>query len=149
MLSYYPLSASPTPGRLRFRSPLILAAVSVASLAPAGVAAAAAASKPTAAAGFKITKLAAAPKGATNCDDLVLLDGHLFMGCQNGVLSNGHGGPPDPKSDTSTLVEFTTTGKLVKTWAIKNKIDGLGADPLTHKILLTLDEDANSRLVTL
>ncbi len=130
----------------RFVAPLVVVSVGVASLG-AG-AAGAATSKPTAAPGFKLTKLAAAPKGVTNCDDLALLDGHLFMGCQNAVLSNGKGGPPNPKSDTSTLVEYTTGGKLVKTWAIKNKIDGVGADPLHHRVILTLDEDANSRLVT-
>lgn len=108
-----------------------------------------AASTPKAAPGFKLTKLAPAPKGATNCDDLALLDGNLFMGCQNNVLSNGTGGPPTPKLDTSTLVEYTTAGKLVKTWTIKNKIDGVGADPIHHRVILTLDEDANSRLVTI
>ncbi len=131
--------------RWRLRRPLLLAVLGVASLGPAGVAAAA---KPTAAPGFKLTKLAPAPKGATNCDDLALLDGDLFMGCQNNVQSNGTGGPPTPAKDTSTLVEYTTAGKLVKTWAIKNKIDGVGADPLHHRVIVTLDEDANTRLVT-
>ena len=101
--------------------------------------AAAAAVKPTVPAGFTITKVADAPKGAANCDDLAFLDGNLFMGCQNKTLSNGGGG-------NSTLVEFSPTGTVVNTWSIKDKIDGLGADPLKHYVILTLDEDANSHL---
>ena len=103
--------------------------------------AAAAAVKPTVPAGFTITKVADAPKGAANCDDLAFLDGNLFMGCQNKTLSNGGGG-------NSTLVEFSPTGTVVNTWSIKDKIDGLGADPLKHYVILTLDEDANSHLAT-
>jgi len=104
--------------------------------------AAAAATAPSVPAGFTITKVADAPKGAANCDDLVFLAGHLFMGCQNKTLSNGGGG-------TSTLVEFTPAGAVVNTWSLKDKIDGLGADPLKNYVIVTLDEDANSHLATI
>ncbi len=109
----------------------------------------AATSKPTAAPGFKLTKLADAPKGAHNCDDLALLEGHLFMACQNNLLSNGSGGPPTPAKDTSTLVELTTTGQVVKTWPVKGKMDGIGTDPMHHRLLATLNEDANSYLAVI
>jgi hypothetical protein len=142
-------SISPVFGRRRLRAPLALTILGLISFGASPGAAAAASSKPTAVAGFKLTKLAAFPKGVTNCDDLALLDGHLFVGCQNAVLSNGVGGPPTPKKDTSNLLEYSTSGQLIKSWTIKNKIDGLGADPLTHKLIATLDEDANSRLVTI
>lgn len=110
-------------------------------LGAAPVASAGAATKPTVPAGFTISKVADAPKGAANCDDLAILDGHLFMGCQNKALSNGGGGD-------STLVEFSPSGSVVKTWSIKDKIDGLNADPLHHRLIATLDEDANTHLVT-
>ena len=132
--------------RARFVAPLAVVSLGVASLG-AG-AAGAATSKPTAAPGFKLTKVADAPKGAHNCDDLALLDGNLFMACQNNLLSNGHGGPPTPSKDTSTLIELTTTGQVVKTWSVKGKMDGIGADPLHHRVIATLNEDANSHLVT-
>ncbi len=105
------------------------------------VATAGAATKPTVPAGFTITKVADAPKGAGNCDDLAILGGHLFVGCQNKALSTGGGGD-------STLVEFSPSGSVVKTWSIKDKIDGLNADPLHHRLIATLDEDANTHLVT-
>jgi hypothetical protein len=63
------------------------------------------------------------------------------MGCQNKTLSNGGGG-------TSTLVEYTPAGALVHTWTIKDKIDGLNSDPAKHMVIATLDEDANTHLVT-
>ena len=78
-----------------------------------------------------------APKGAGNCDDLGILDGNLFMGCQNKATSSGVGGD-------STLVEFSLSGKVINTWPIMHKIDGLAGDPLTHKVIVTLDEDTNT-----
>lgn len=101
----------------------------------------AASAAPTVSAGFTLTKLASSPPGVGNCDDLAFLDGHLFVGCQNKTLSNGGGGD-------STLTEFTPSGSVVNTWFIKDKIDGLAADPLTHLVVASLDEDANTHLVT-
>ncbi|MDQ6805122.1 MAG: hypothetical protein M3065_09160, partial [Actinomycetota bacterium] len=57
-------------------------------------------SPPTVAPGFKIQKIAAAPKSATNCDDLAYLDGHLFMTCQSLTQSVGGGG------GNSTIAEY-------------------------------------------
>jgi hypothetical protein len=124
---------------LRLAAP-ILAGLGLLAAAPASLAAPAV--KPSVPAGFTISKIATAPKGATNCDDLTFLDGHLYMGCQNKALSNGGGG-------NSTLAEFGPDGSLVKTWSIKDKIDGLGGDPLHHRLIITLDEDANSHLATI
>jgi len=135
-VSHDPVSTLPASGRRRFREPLILALAGMISLGAAG-AASAATSKPTAAKGFTLSKIADAPKGVHNCDDLAFLDGHLFVACQNNLLSN-----------TSTLVEYTTAGKVVQTWSIKGKMDGLGADPMHHRVIATLNEDANSHLAT-
>ena len=135
---------SVTPKSLRGVRGLAWAAPWLAGLCVLGlgpISAARAATKPTVPAGFTISKVADAPKGAGNCDDLAILDGHLFMGCQNKALSNGGGG-------NSTLVEFSPGGSVVKTWSIKDKIDGLNADPLHHRLIATLDEDANTHLVT-
>src|ERR1700680_5117306 len=90
---------------------------------PAGAASAASAPAPSVPGGFTITKSAApAPAGASNCDDLAFLDGHLFLGCQNKTLSVGGGG-------NSTLIEYTPAGAVVNTWSITDKNDGMGADP--------------------
>ncbi|MGI8904613.1 MAG: hypothetical protein ACR2IP_13405 [Solirubrobacteraceae bacterium] len=112
----------------RSRGALFLLALAIAALGPAAGAVAATAAKPSVPAGFKIAKLAAAPKGTMNCDDLASLEGHFFMGCQNKATSGGGGG-------NSTLIEYSDTGTVVKTWSLKDKIDGLGADPLNQTLL--------------
>ncbi len=118
-------------------------AVAVAMLWSAAQAIAAPSAAPSVPSGFTITKIAAPqPSVASNCDDLGFLEGHLFMGCQNKTLSVGGGG-------NSTLIEYTPTGAVVNTWSIMDKIDGLAGDPLTHEVILTLDEDANSHLMTI
>src|SRR5579864_1210360 len=101
----------------------------------------AATTQPTVPPGFTITKVADAPAGAANCDDLGFLGGHLFMGCQDKTTSSGGGGD-------STLVEYTPAGAVVNTWSIHHKIDGLAGDPLAHKVILTLDEDTNTLMAT-
>jgi hypothetical protein len=100
------------------------------------------ATTPSVPAGFAITKIAApSPASASNCDDLAFLEGHLFLGCQNKTLSVGGGGD-------STLLEYTTAGTVVNTWSIADKIDGMAADPLNHRVIVSLNEDASTHLVT-
>jgi hypothetical protein len=132
----------------RQSSPLLAVALAAALIgvlisAGAALAASASAPAPSVPAGFVITKLAApVPANAGNCDDLAFLDGHLFMGCQNKTLSVGGGG-------SSTLIEYTPTGAVVNTWSIPEKIDGMAADPLNHRVIVSLNEDANTRLATI
>ncbi len=97
--------------------------------------------RPTVSAGFTISRLAAAPAGTMSCDDLAFLEGHFFLGCQNKTLSSGGGG-------NSTLVEYTAAGELLRIWSITDKIDGIGADPLNHRMIVTENEDGNTRLFT-
>jgi hypothetical protein len=73
--------------------------------------------------------------------------GDLFVGCSNGVLSNGRGGPPNRKADMSTMLEYTTAGKYVKRWSVANQIAGMAGEPLHRRILMPLDSAANSQLV--
>jgi hypothetical protein len=113
----------------------------LAAFALINVAASAAATNPTVSGGFTISRVADIPAPAGNCDDIAFLEGRLFVGCQDKTLSNGAGG-------NSTLVELTPSGSVVNTWSINHKIDGLGADPLKHDLILTLDEDANTHLAT-
>jgi hypothetical protein len=120
---------------------LVAALAGVGVLIPAGAAKAAPA--PSVPAGFAITKIAApVPALASNCDDLAFLEGHLFMGCQNKTLSVGGGG-------SSTLIEYTPAGAVVSKWTITDKIDGMAADPLNHRVIVSLDEDTNTHLATI
>jgi len=145
-------------GRRRLRQSSLVAALGVLAAGGVGAALSFGASKPAAAAGFKLTKLATLPAGVTNCNDLTSLAnadytesripvGDLFVGCANGVLSNGRGGPPNRKADTSTMVEYTTAGKYVKQWSVANQIAGMAGEPLHRRVLISLDSAANSALV--
>jgi hypothetical protein len=108
-----------------------------------GTAFAASAPAPSVSAGFTITKIATpVPASASNCDDLAFLEGHLFLGCQNKTLSVGGGG-------NSTLIEYTPAGAVVNTWSITDKIDGMTADPLNHRVIVSLNEDTRTHLATI
>jgi hypothetical protein len=119
---------------------LLAGALALLAATPALAAPAAA---PSVASGFTITKIAApAPSTAANCDDLVFLEGHLFMACQDKTLSVGGGG-------NSTLIEYTISGSVANTWSITDKIDGMAADPRRHRVIVSLNEDANTHLATI
>jgi hypothetical protein len=136
------------PARLTLlrRSPPSFAAalvgVLIGVLLPGAAAFAASGPAPSVATGFTLTKIATIdPASGSNCDDIAFLEGHLFVGCQNKTLSVGGGG-------NSTLIEYTTAGAVVGTWSIKEKIDGMAADPLRHRVIISLNEDANTLLAT-
>jgi hypothetical protein len=154
--SYASVPPSRGRGRRRLRQSSVVAALGVVGAASVGAIASTGATKP--ATGYKVTKLAAMPAGVTNCNGMASLAdgdytqtrvpvGDLFVGCSNGVLSNGRGGPPNRKADTSTMLEYTTAGKYVKRWSVANQIAGMAGEPLHRRILMPLDSAANSELV--
>jgi len=77
-------------------------------------------------------------------DDIAAVGGHIFVGFQNGVGSQGE--PSGSGNLDSTLVEFTPTGTVVKQWDVTGKIDGMGADSATGRIFVTVNEDSKSSL---
>ena len=77
-------------------------------------------------------------------DDIVALGGKIYVGFQNGVGSQGEVAPSGNLD--STLVEFTPTGSIVKQWDVTGKIDGMGADPATGRVLASVNEDSKSSL---
>ena len=89
-------------------------------------------------------KGAAKTEHLTQPDDIVALGGHLYAGFQNGVGSQGEVSPSGNLD--STLVEFTPAGSVVKQWDVMGKIDGMGADPATGQVIVTVNEDSKSSL---
>jgi hypothetical protein len=87
------------------------------------------------------------PKGReaiSQPDDITALAGGIYVGFQNGV------GPQGQASSTgnrdSTVVEFDRSGQPIRTWDLAGKCDGLTADPLTGRVIATVNEDAHSSL---
>jgi hypothetical protein len=79
-------------------------------------------------------------------DDIVTLGGNLYVGFQNGVGSQGE--VSSSGNLDSTLAEFTPAGSVVKQWDVTGKIDGMGADPATGQVIVTVNEDSKSSLYT-
>jgi hypothetical protein len=87
------------------------------------------------------------PKGReaiSQPDDITFLAGDIFVGFQNGVGPQGQASPTGNRD--STVVEFSRSGHAVRTWELVGKCDGLTADPLTGRVIATINEDANSSL---
>jgi hypothetical protein len=83
----------------------------------------------------------------TQPDDIVTLGGHLYVGFQNGVGSQGEASASGNLD--STLVEVTRAGSVVKQWDVTGKIDGMGADPAAGQVIATVNEDSKSSLYTI
>jgi hypothetical protein len=75
-------------------------------------------------------------------DDITRLGNHVFVAFQNGVGAQGEASPSGNLA--STIVEFSLTGHEVTQWDVTGKCDGLTADPVTGKVIATVNEDANS-----
>ncbi|HWG24776.1 hypothetical protein [Actinospica sp.] len=97
-------------------------------------------------AGFHASVFAKGGK-LTGPDDITELDGHVFVGYQNGVGPNGE---PSPTGNTkSAVVEYTLQGKVLGSWSLTGKVDGLGADAQRHFVIATTNEDSSSGLSTI
>ena len=75
-------------------------------------------------------------------DDMAYLDGHVFVGFQNGVGSKGEGSALG--NTDSTIIEFDLQGHKIAQWDVVGKNDGLGPDPSTNRLIATVNEDGNS-----
>jgi hypothetical protein len=77
-------------------------------------------------------------------DDITALAGRIYVGFQNGVGSQGE--PSATGNKDSTIVAFDSSGKPLAQWDVVGKCDGLTADPLTHRLIATVNEDGSSSL---
>jgi hypothetical protein len=123
------------------------ALVAGASGADAATTANSAAAGITLPAGFHATVFAKGGGKLTGPDDVAELDGHIFVGYQNGVGPNGE--PSTAGNKNSTVVEYTLQGKVVGSWNLAGKVDGLGSDAEHHRVIATQNEDSNSSLTTI
>jgi hypothetical protein len=70
--------------------------------------------------------------------DSIEYDGaHIWVGYQNGS------DPTGANHRSSTIVEYTMSGSVVKTYAVLDHCDGLRVDPATGMVWATSNEDAN------
>jgi hypothetical protein len=96
----------------------------------------------TAAAPYSFTVFASSVTGQyTKPDSIAVVDGHVFIGYGNNVAVDG----TDGKS--STIVEYTMKGDVVKTYSVPGHNDGLRVNPRTKHLWSLQNEDHNPALV--
>ncbi|MCU1659201.1 MAG: hypothetical protein JWO57_3857 [Pseudonocardiales bacterium] len=92
------------------------------------------------------TILSGTSHGWSSPDDLTHIGSDLFVSFQNGVPSTG-GTTGTPTH--STIVKFTSDGRIEQTWQLTGKCDGLTADTVHDRVIATVNEDGNSSLYTI
>lgn len=93
--------------------------------------------------GYQVCLFIPATTNANHPDNIVIDGSHVWVGWQNITAKNG--------SDTkhSTIAEYTTSGKLMKSWSVLGHTDGMRMNPTTHQMWVMCDEDGNPRLFTI
>jgi hypothetical protein len=90
---------------------------------------------------YTLSVFASAPAGLSAPDDIAVLDDHVFVGYGDGHDPGGVDGL------SSQVVEYNMDGSVVHTYTVLGHVDGVKADPITHKVWTLENEDGNTRLV--
>jgi len=97
---------------------------------------------PSASTPYKVAVFAKSVPGSyTKPDSIAVTGGHVFVGYGNNVATDG----TDGKS--STIVEYTMDGHVVRTFSVMGHNDGLRVNPETGHLWALQNEDANPSLV--
>jgi hypothetical protein len=78
-----------------------------------------------------------------NPDSIEFDRGHVWVGYQNVTSKTGGDGK------SSTVVEYDSRGRLIRTFAVPGHCDGLRIDPVTHTVWASSNEDGNPGLVSI
>lgn len=92
--------------------------------------------------GYQVSLFASSTSSYSAPDSLVVDSGHVFIDYQNVTAKDCS------DNKTSTIVEYTMAGSVVKTFIVPNHSDGMRADPATHLLWVTSCEDRNPKIVT-
>jgi len=93
--------------------------------------------------GYQISTFATGATAFSHPDSLLVAGSHVFVGYQNVTAKDG----ADHKS--STIVEYTLQGQLVRTVNVPGHTDGLRMEPATHLLWVLSNEDGNPVLTTI
>lgn len=74
-------------------------------------------------------------------DSIAVVNGHVFVGYGDGAAPDGSDGK------SSTIVEYTLNGDMVRTYTVPGHNDGLRVNPKTEEIWAMQNEDASPNLV--
>jgi len=88
---------------------------------------------------YSVAVFANAPNGLTGPDSITSFQGTIWVGYQNKTQPTGGGGDSD-------IVQFSPSGKVLKTFKVKGRNDGLKFNPFDGKIYALQNEDGNPYL---
>jgi hypothetical protein len=88
---------------------------------------------------YTVSVFANAPAGLTNPDSITAFQGTIFVEYANGTQPDGTGG-------NSSIVQFDSTGKVLHTYQVAGKSDGMKFNPFDGHIWCLRDEDSNPAL---
>lgn len=93
--------------------------------------------------GWQVSLFASATSSYSNPDSVVVDGGHVFLDYQNAAAKDG--------SDnlTSTIVEYSMDGKVLKTFTAPGHSDGMRMDPTTKLLWVISNEDGNPKMETI
>jgi hypothetical protein len=92
---------------------------------------------------YQVSVFATGTSEYTNPDSILADSQHVFVGYQNITAKDG------TDDQSSTVVEYTLSGHVVRTFSILGHCDGLRMNPDTHLLWALSNEDGNPRLVTI
>jgi hypothetical protein len=93
--------------------------------------------------GYSVSLFARQTTTYTGPDSLVVDNGFVYIDYQNTTAKDC------TDKNTSTVVQYDMTGKILKTYTVLGHSDGMRADPSTHLLWVTSCEDGNAKFVTI
>ena len=98
---------------------------------------------PVALPGYQVSVFAAGGAAYSHPDSLVSDGTHVFVAYANLAAKDG------TDNRTSTIVEYTMTGKVLRAFSTPGHSDGLRINPATHLLWALSNEDGNPALFTI
>lgn len=93
--------------------------------------------------GWQVSLFTRGSSAYSNPDSAVVDGGHVFLDYQNAAAKDG------TDNLTSTIVEYTMDGKVVKTFTAPGHSDGMRMDPTTKLLWVISNEDGNPKMETI
>ncbi len=101
------------------------------------------ASLPTLSPELQISLFASGTTAYTGPDAVEVDNGHVFIDYQNTTAKDC------TDNNSSTVVEYSMEGQVIKTFSVPGHSDGMRADPSTHLLWVSSCEDGNPKFVTI
>lgn len=93
--------------------------------------------------GYQVSLFAAGGATYSHPDPIVLDGSRVYVAYANKAAKDG------TDRQTSTVVEYTLQGKVMRTFAIPGHCDGMRLNPMSHQLWALSNEDGNPKLMTI